>query len=189
MSTEIATDAERGWLACVLHSPLPGARRLLAGMRATDCRAPIAQLVTQLAIELVADNQPPAPAAILAHAQTTGRIPALPDPGQPSRRDGAEHRHTQLTLWLANTIELPIWHGLGETLRTHVLELAWRRAIHEHATQLAHAATHSPTDILAQLCDQPTNITDLHHRWHTTQQPHSDPEPITNHTSHEEAAA
>lgn len=157
------TDLERGFLGCVLTAPHPVARRLLAGMRADDFAAPMAQLVAQLAIELVAEDHPPAPTAILARAATTGRVPALRDPaGDPNRpRDGGEQRYHQLALWLLETYRQPSWPGLGHYLKTSVIETAWRRAITEHATRLIQAAATSPADVLADLADDCDRITDL----------------------------
>lgn len=161
-------DLERGLLACVLHSPHPAARRLLAGMRADDFAAPMAQLVAQLVIELLARNVPPTPTAVLAHAETTGRVPALHDLTKPDRpRDGGAQRHTQLALWLIDTYSLPAWPGLGHDLKIAVLERAWRRAITDHAARLTQAAAHSPTDVLAAVYDDTGHIVDLQQRHHS----------------------
>lgn len=159
-------DAERAFLSCVLAAPRPDAAQLLAGMRADDFTTPIARLVAQLAIELTADNVPPTPSAILAHAATTGRVPALRDRSAEYFGGGSDQRYTRLAHWLLEAFALPTWPGLGYYLKTSVIEHAWRRAITEHATRLTQAATHSPIDVLAALLDDTDRITDLQRRHH-----------------------
>lgn len=157
-------DSEQAFLGCVLALPAAPARRVMAGMRADDFADPLAGLVAQLVIEVLAAGCPAAPAAVLARAEHTGRVPALHDLATGQRGQG-EDRYTRLTHYLIDAYRADAWPGLGDYLKPAVLEHAWRRAIAEHATRLAQAAAQSPADVLADLADDTTRIEELRARY------------------------
>lgn len=152
LTADAALDAERGYLGCVLNLPLPAARRLLAEMRADDFGSPLAELVAQLVIEIVAAGHPPAPVAVYTHAAHTGRATT-------------EAELQRLTGWLIDTYQLPTWPGLGNYLKAAVLEAAWRRAVREHAHRLLQATDHSPTEVVRELADDTDRIAELWTRY------------------------
>lgn len=132
------TDPERQFVGCLLSLPIEPARVVLSGMRADDLASPTCSYVLQLAIELVADDTPPAPVAVYSHAVTTGRAVG-------------EHDRHRLSLWLAATYEATQLPLLATHLKTVVLEAAWRRTVRTHARRLLQAVEDSPTDVLAGL--------------------------------------
>lgn len=156
----ITTDTERQFVGTLLWLPLHQARPVLAAMRADDLASPMAAEVLQLAIELVAAGQAPAPVAVYSHAVITGRATG-------------ETRRGWLGKWLADT-----YTACQATTPEHawflkavVLEAAWRRAITDHARRLIHATDHSPTDVLAELADDTTRIDELWCRYHAALNP------------------
>ena len=155
LSTDtITTDPERQLVGALMWLPLHQTRPVLAGMRADDVRAPMTAHVLQLAIELVAAGQAPAPVALFSHAVITGRAPG-------------EHRRGWLGAWLADTYSAcqATTPGHAWFLKAVVLETAWRRAVAEHAARLAQAVEHSPTDLLRELSDDTEGIDELWRRY------------------------
>lgn len=149
-------DCERQFVGCLLCLPHHHTRTVLAGMRADDLADPHAALTLQLVIELAAAGHTATPATVFAHACTTGRAPG-------------EWRRTRLATWLADThsaIHLPAPDHAAH-LKTLVLENAWRRAVAAHAHRLLQAARTSPTELLAELADDTTDIDQLWHRYET----------------------
>lgn len=146
------TDPERQFVGCLMWLPLTPARRVLAGMRADDLADPMAAHVLQLAIELVAAGQPPAPVALFAHAVATGQAPG-------------EHRRAVFGKWLADTYGAISAPALADHLKTVVLERAWRRAVTAHARRLLRAAEESPTEVLAELADDTATPDELWTRY------------------------
>lgn len=134
------TDPERQFLGCLLSLPAEPARAVLAGMRASDVASPTCSYVLQLAIELAADDTPPAPVAVYSHAVTSGRAVG-------------EHDRHRLSLWLAETYEAAQLPLMASHLKTVVLEAAWRRAVTAHARRLLQAVDGSPTDVLASVLE------------------------------------
>ena len=149
----IHTDIDRQFVGCLLWLPTQHARRVLTGMRADDLANPMAAEVLHLVIELVAAGHDPAPVAVYSHATATGRAPG-------------EYRRGRLVKWLADTYGAS--QGTAPTfaywLKGVVLEATWRRAVAEHATRLAQAAEHSPTDRLHDLADDTSHIDELWRR-------------------------
>lgn len=145
-------DPERQFLGCLMWLPLNSARRVLAGMRASDLADPMAAHVLQLAIEVLADGQPPTPVALFAHAVATGRAPG-------------ESRRAWLGKWLADTYGADCTPTLASHLKAVVLEAAWRRAIRAHALQLLQAVEHSPTDVLLDVVDDREQLNELWTRY------------------------
>lgn len=163
-------DPERVFLGCVMVLPAGQARTLLSGMRATDFGQPVAALVAQLAIELLAAGIPASPVALLSHAETSGRVTALRDRSAEYFGTGSDQRYTRLAHWLLDTHAVTTWPGLGHHLKAAVLEAAWRRALTAYATRLRQAAEQSPADVLAELAADTTDADDLHDRYLTAQQ-------------------
>lgn len=163
-------DPERQFVGCLLWLPHVTARRVLAGMRADDLADPMAAHVLQLVIEVVAADVAPAPVAVYSHAVATGQAPG-------------EHNRHRLGRWLADTYgHTPPTQHLAAHLKTVVLEAAWRRAVAEHATRLAHAVESSPTDVLHALADDTAHADDLWQRYRASLAP-------TSHTATLEVAA
>ncbi|MFD8492422.1 hypothetical protein [Amycolatopsis sp. NPDC059657] len=146
------TDPERQFLGCLMRLPADKARHLLAGMRADDLADPVAEFVLQLAIELVAAGQPPAPVALFVHAVDTGRAVG-------------EHRQTWLGGWLGETYSDTTTPALAPWLKTAVLEAAWRRALGTHARRLAHAVDGSSADVLRDVADDTATVDELWARY------------------------
>jgi hypothetical protein len=141
-------DPERQFLGCLMQLPLAPARRLLAGMRADDLADPSAALVLQLAIELLADDQPPAPVALYTHALATGRAVG-------------EHRRSLLSGWIIDTYRAATAPVIADHLKTVVLHAAWRRAVAAHARRVLQAVVQSPTEVLRDLADDTTTADEL----------------------------
>ncbi|MFI6029465.1 hypothetical protein [Amycolatopsis magusensis] len=135
-------DPGRQFIGCLLQAPLHIARRALAGMNSSDADDQMTSFVLQLVIELVADDVPPAPAAVCEHARSTGRA-------------GSETRQTRLRTWVFDTFQAAVVPQMAWYFKTILLEKAWRRAVAEHATRLSQAARSSPVDVLAGLLDNP----------------------------------
>jgi hypothetical protein len=154
-------DPEQQFVGCLMWLPLDNARLVLAGMRATDLADPTAAAVLQLAIELVAADRPPVPVTLYAHATTTGRVTG-------------EHHRARLGRWLTDTYTAtrPV-PGLPEHLKIVVLETAWRRALHRHATRVLHATDSSSTDVVHELADDTSHADDLWTRYRTATDHHT----------------
>lgn len=146
------TNPERQFLGCLMRLPADKARHLLAGMRADDLADPVAAFVLQLAIELVALDQPPAPVAVFVRAVNTGRAVG-------------EHRQTWLGGWIGETYSDTTTPALAPWLKTAVLEAAWRRALATHAHRVAQAADGSPAEVLRDVADDMATVDDLWARY------------------------
>ncbi len=150
----ITTDTERQFVGTLLWLPQHQARAVLAGMRADDLASAMPAEVLQLVIELVAAGHDPAPVAVFSHAVITGRAPG-------------EARRGWLGTWLAETYGAcqASTPAHARFLKAVVLETAWRRAVAEHATRLAQAVEHSPTELLRELADDTSRIDALWARY------------------------
>jgi hypothetical protein len=157
--TPAVIDPERQFLGCLMQLATVPARSLLARMHATDLGSPVAADVLQLAIELVAVDQAPAPIALLDRAwETTDMRPWT----------GGPHRLQNLGRWIAETYHHAPFApaATGAWLKTLVLKAAWRRAIREHGLRLAQAAEQEcSTDSLYQLADDTSRVDDLWSRY------------------------
>lgn len=153
MNPDAITNPERQFVGCLMCLPLTAARRALAGMRATDLADPMTAHAVQLAIEVIAAGQPPAPVTLFAHAVATGQAPG-------------ETRRAWLGKWLADTYTATDVPALAPYLKAVVLEAAWRRAVHAHAQRVLQAAEHGPTELLRDLADDTAHIDELWTRYH-----------------------
>jgi len=156
MATTAATDAltnpEHQFLGCLMQLPARPARRLLAGMRATDFTGGMTRHVLQLAIEVVAAGHAPAPVALYAHAIATGQAPG-------------EKRREWLSGWLLDTYRDAPPPALADHLKAVVLEAAWRRAVLVHARRIEQAVQNSPSEVLRELADDTAVIDELWTRY------------------------
>lgn len=144
-------DPERQFLGLLMQLPAAPARRLLAGMCPDDLADPLASHVLGLAIAAVAAGQNPDPITLFDHATETAEPPVA-------------DRIQRLAIWLADTHQHS-GAASGGYLKTLVLKAAWRRAVHEHATRVAHATTTSPTEVLRELADDTGRADDLWTRY------------------------
>ncbi|GHE83328.1 hypothetical protein GCM10017786_12980 [Amycolatopsis deserti] len=151
-ATDALTDPERQFLGCLMQLPARPARRLLAGMRAADFASGMAAHVLQLAIEVVAAEQTPAPVALYAHAVATGQAPG-------------EKRREWLSGWLADTYRDAPPPALADQLKAVLLEAAWRRALLAHARRIEQAVSGSPTEVLRELADDTAAVDELWTRY------------------------
>lgn len=159
-TTASLIDPERQFVGCLLWLPHLQARRVLAGMRADDLADPMTAHVLQLVIEVVAAGHAPAPVTVYSHAVATGQAPG-------------EHRRHRLARWLTDTYGATTAApaDLAYQLKTVVLEAAWRRALAEYATRLAHAADTASTDVLRELADDTERPDALWRRYQAACQP------------------
>ncbi|GAA3831520.1 MULTISPECIES: hypothetical protein [Amycolatopsis] len=151
-ATDALTDPERQFLGCLMQMPARPARRLLAGMRATDFTGGMAAHVLQLAIEVVAAEHTPAPVTLYTHALATGQAPG-------------EKRREWLSGWLIDTFRDAPPAELAHHLKAVLLETAWRRALLAHARRIEQAAAGSPTAVLRELADDTAAIDELWTRY------------------------
>ncbi|MFI6029195.1 hypothetical protein [Amycolatopsis magusensis] len=145
-------DPQRQFLGCLMQLPTRPARRLLAGMRADDMAAPLPAMVLQLAIETVAADRPPAPAALFAHAVATGRA-------------SGDTRRRLVGRWITDAYSDAPPAVLADYLKAAVLADAWRRAVAEHAARLTQAAAESPAEIVRDLCQDTAHLDALWDRY------------------------
>lgn len=153
-SATALTSPEHQLVGCLLHLTADTARRVLAGMSATDLADQDAAHVLQLAIEVVADDRDPSPVNLYDHARATGRA-------------GGEHAQQRFTRWLADAYGTASHTAPAHTathLKAAVLRQTWRRAVAEHAHRLQQAAHEAPDDILADLLDDTAHLDTLHAR-------------------------
>jgi hypothetical protein len=157
--TPVVIDPERQFLGCVMQLDATPARRLLAGMHATDLAEPIASDVLQLAIELVAADQAPAPLALLDGVwETTDTRPWT----------GGPHRLRTVGSWLADTYQHGPPADSGPWLKTVVLKAAWRRAVRAHGQRLLQAVDEEwPTTSLYEAAHDTARVDDLWSRYRT----------------------
>jgi hypothetical protein len=157
--TPVILDPERQFLGCVMQLDSDQAWRLLAGMQAADLSEPIASSVLQLAIELVAANQAPAPLALLDGVwETTDTRPWT----------GGPRRLQMIGSWIADTYHhAPLAPAAsGHWLKTVVLKAAWRRAVRAHGLRLAQAVDEEwTTTSLHEVADDTARIDDLWSRY------------------------
>lgn len=157
--TPAILDPERQFLGCLMQLDAGPARRLLAGMQAGDLAEPIASDVLQLAIELVAADQAPAPLALLDGVwETTDTRPWT----------GGPRRVQTVGLWLADTYHhapaAPAASGVW--LKTVVLKAAWRRAVRAHGLRLVQAVDEEwSTTSLYEAADDTARVDDLWSRY------------------------
>lgn len=145
-------DPETQILGCLMQLPHEPARRVLAGMSAEDFADPMAAHVTQLAIEVIAAGQDPAPVVLYTHAITTGRA-------------AGESRRAWLGSWLTDAYRDAPPPAVAGHLKTVVLEAAWRRAVVEHARRVLQAAESADTDLVRQLTDDTGRADELWKRF------------------------
>lgn len=153
-SATALTSPEHQLVGCLLHLSADIARRLLAGMSATDLADQDAAHVLQLAIEVVADERDPSPVNLYDHARATGQA-------------GGEHAQQRFTRWLADAYGAATGTAPAHTathLKAAVLRQTWRRAVAEHAHRLHQAAHEAPDDILADLLDDTAHLDALRSR-------------------------
>lgn len=157
--TPVILDPERQFLGCVMQLDTDPARRLLAGMQATDLNEPIAADVLQLAIELVAADQAPTPLALLDGVwETTDTRPWT----------GGPHRLQTVGSWIADTFHHapPVPVASGTWLKTVVLKAAWRRAVRAHGLRLVQAVEEEcSTTSLYEIADDTVRVDDLWSRY------------------------
>jgi hypothetical protein len=151
-ATDALTDPERAFLGCLMQLPVTAARRLLAGMRADDFAGGMAAHVLQLAIEVVAAEQTPAPVTLYAHAIATGHA-------------SGEKRREWLSSWLIDTYRDAPPPALAGHLKAVLLEAAWRRALLAHARRITQAVETSPTEVLFELTDDTAAVDELWTRY------------------------
>ncbi|AIJ20652.1 hypothetical protein [Amycolatopsis methanolica] len=151
-ATDALTNPERQFLGCLMQLPARRARRLLAGMRAADFAGGMAAHVLQLAIEVVAADQTPAPVTLYTHALATGQAPG-------------EKRREWLSGWLVDTFRDAPMPELADHLKAVLLEAAWRRALLGHARRIEQAVAGSPTAVLRELADDTAAIDELWNRY------------------------
>lgn len=157
--TPAVIDPERQFLGCVMQLDVNPARKLLAGMRATDLADPIASDLLQLAIELLALDHAPTPIALLDGVrETTDTRP----------RAGGTHALRTFGYWLAETCHhappAPAAHGAW--LKTVVLKAAWRRTVRAHGLLLVQAVDDEwSTTSLHEAADDTTRVDDLWSRY------------------------
>lgn len=151
-ATDALTDPERQFLGCLMQLPVRPARRLLAGMRATDFAGGMTAHILQLAIEVVAADQTPAPVTLYTHAIATGQAPG-------------EKRREWLSGWLADTFRDAPAPILADHLKAVLLEAAWRRALLAHARRIEQAVSSSPTEVLRELADDTAAVDELWTRY------------------------
>ncbi|NIH85777.1 hypothetical protein [Amycolatopsis granulosa] len=151
-ATDALTNPERQFLGCLMQMHARAARHVLAGMRATDFAGGMAAHVLQLAIEVVAADQTPAPVALYAHAVATGQAPG-------------EKRREWLSGWLIDTYRDAPMPELADHLKAVLLETAWRRALLAHARRIEQAVSGSPTEVLRELPDDTAAIDELWTRY------------------------
>lgn len=152
--TPAPLEPETAFLGCLLQLPAAAARRLLAGMRAHDCGTPAASEVLQLVIELVTAGQDPHPVAVFTHARSTGRVLG-------------EQQITNLGDWLLDAHRNAPPPACADYLKTVVLEHAWRRALHAHATRILQATEHHDLPTLHELAEDTTHADELWTRYQT----------------------
>ncbi|PXY37867.1 hypothetical protein [Prauserella flavalba] len=151
-ATDALTDPERQFLGCLMQLPARIARRLLAGMRATDFAGGMTAHSLQLAIEVVAAERTPAPVTLYTHAIATGQAPG-------------EKRREWLSGWLADTFRDAPPPELADHLKAVLLETAWRRALLAHARRIEQAVASSPTEVLRELADDAAAVDELWSRY------------------------
>ena len=151
-ATDALIDPERQFVGCLMQLPAPAARRVLAGMRGDDLADPMAAHALQLAIEVLAAGQPPAPVTLYAHALATGQAPGT-------------LRRERLSGWLFDTYRDAPPPALADHLKAVVLETAWRHALTVHAMRVLHAADTTPTATLRELVEDTTAIGELWDRY------------------------
>jgi hypothetical protein len=155
--TSVVIDPERQFLGCVMQLDAGTARRLLAGMQATDLGEPIAADVLQLAIELVAADRAPAPLALLDGVwETTDTQPWT----------GGARRLQTIGSWIADTYHQAPPAVSGTWLKTVVLKAAWRRAVRAHGLRLVQAVEEEwATTTVFEVADDTTRVDDLWSRY------------------------
>ncbi|GAB3433562.1 hypothetical protein [Actinophytocola sediminis] len=162
--TPVVIDPERQFLGCLMRLDTNPARRLLAGMRATDLADPIASDLIGLAIQLVAADHAPTPLALLDSAwETTDTRPWT----------GGPHRLQVTGSWIADTYHHapPAPAASGPWLKTVVLKAAWRRAIRAHGQRLVHAVDEEwATTVLHEAADDTARVDDLWSRYRTARE-------------------
>jgi len=153
--TSVVIDPERQFLGCVMQLDAGPARRLLAGMQATDLGEPIAADVLQLAIELVAADRAPAPLALLDGVwETTDTRPWT----------GGPRRLQTIGSWIADTYHhAPLAPAASGTwLKAVVLKATWRRAIRAHGLRLVQAVDEEwATTTVFEVADDTARVDDL----------------------------
>lgn len=153
-SSAALIDPERQFVGCLMQLPHTPARRLLAGIRATDFAGPMSAHVLKLAIEVIDNDRPPAPVTLYAHAVATGQCPG-------------EHRQHRLSGWLIDTYRDASPPAVADHLKTVLLEAAWRRALTTHARRLLQVADTSTPDRLREFANDTTAVDELWSRYET----------------------
>lgn len=164
-SGPMTVDTEAAFLGCLMRCDAAAARELLSGMRPDDLAGPIASEVLALAIGLVTRGIAPDPAVLYAEARRTGCL-------------DTEHRHALLADWLIDTYRAAAEPVVGSYLKAAVLELAYRRALREHAHHILARVDRIEACQLADLAALNDDAIDLQKRHHHATEDHS-ARPIT----------
>lgn len=150
-SVPIILDAGTELVGCLLQSEAPQAAVLLELVADDDLERPLAQQALTLIRAVIDQGATPTPAAVLAHARTTGVAVS----------EAAQQR-------LAHYL-LDAWHATpgpinGRYQAVKVLEVAYRRAGVEYAIRVTQAAEESALDVFEQVLADRERLRDLYRR-------------------------